>query len=97
MSGKSVSAFPGDGQGHAERMQRLVTDVLDLARFRSGTLTLQARRFDAIILAGGTGSPARVLAEERTPGIPNAKSQDRTFYAIGSVGSSASFALTAGR
>jgi signal transduction histidine kinase len=39
-----------------ERMQRLVTDVLDLARFRSGTLTLQARRFDGIILAREAGA-----------------------------------------
>jgi signal transduction histidine kinase len=41
---------------NAERMQRLVTDVLDLARFRSGTLTLQARRFDAVGLAREAGS-----------------------------------------
>jgi signal transduction histidine kinase len=35
----------------AERMQRLVTDVLDLTRFRSGGLRLQLRRFDASTLA----------------------------------------------
>jgi signal transduction histidine kinase len=40
----------------AERMQRLVADVLDLARFRSGTLTLQARRFDGVGLAREAGS-----------------------------------------
>ena len=35
----------------AERMQRLVADVLDLTRLRSGSLKLQARRFDAVALA----------------------------------------------
>jgi signal transduction histidine kinase len=31
----------------ADRMQQLVTDVLDLARFRTGRVRLQSRRFDA--------------------------------------------------
>jgi signal transduction histidine kinase len=35
----------------AESMQRLVTDVLDLTRFRSGAMPLQLRRFDACVLA----------------------------------------------
>ena len=35
----------------AERMQRLVADVLDLTRFRSGSIRLQLRRFDACALA----------------------------------------------
>jgi signal transduction histidine kinase len=35
----------------AERMQRLVADVLDLTRFRSGGIRLQLRRFDACALA----------------------------------------------
>ncbi|MCC7103854.1 MAG: HAMP domain-containing histidine kinase [Chloroflexi bacterium] len=35
----------------ADRMQRLVTDVLDLTRFRSGGIRLQLRRFDAGELA----------------------------------------------
>jgi signal transduction histidine kinase len=35
----------------AERMQRLVADVLDIARFRSGTVRLQLRTFDALSLA----------------------------------------------
>jgi signal transduction histidine kinase len=45
----------------AERMQRLVTDVLDLARFRSGTLTLQARRFDGVGLAREAGAALESL------------------------------------
>ena len=36
---------------NAERMQRLIGDILDLARFRSGSIRLQFRRFDAYELA----------------------------------------------
>ena len=36
---------------NAERMQRLIGDILDLARFRSGSIRLQLRRFDATELA----------------------------------------------
>ena len=49
----------------AERMQRLVTDVLDLARFRSGTLTLQARRFDGVGLAREAGTGLASLLQAR--------------------------------
>jgi signal transduction histidine kinase len=35
----------------AERMQRLVVDVLDIARFRAGAVRLQLRQFDAAGLA----------------------------------------------
>jgi signal transduction histidine kinase len=35
----------------AERMQRLVADVLDLARFRAGAVRLQLQQFDAAALA----------------------------------------------
>lgn len=49
----------------AERMQRLVTDVLDLARFRSGTLTLQARRFDGVALAREAGAALVSLLQAR--------------------------------
>jgi signal transduction histidine kinase len=49
----------------AERMQRLVTDVLDLARFRSGTLTLQARRFDGVGLAREAGAALASLLQAR--------------------------------
>jgi signal transduction histidine kinase len=37
----------------AERMQQLVSDVLDIARFRSGHVRLQRRAFDAAELADG--------------------------------------------
>jgi signal transduction histidine kinase len=46
-------------------MQRLVTDVLDLARFRSGTLTLQARRFDGVGLAREAGAALASLLQDR--------------------------------
>jgi signal transduction histidine kinase len=36
---------------HAQRMQRLVADTLDLTRFREGRIALQLRRFDAVELA----------------------------------------------
>jgi signal transduction histidine kinase len=49
----------------AERMQRLVTDVLDLARFRSGSLKLQARRFDAVVLAREAGAAVASLLQAR--------------------------------
>ena len=32
---------------NADRMQRLIGDILDLSRFRSGSIRLQLRRFDA--------------------------------------------------
>jgi signal transduction histidine kinase len=36
---------------NADRMQRLVGDILDLARYRSGAIRLQLRRFDATAMA----------------------------------------------
>jgi signal transduction histidine kinase len=58
----------------ADRMQRLVTDTLDLTRFRAGRISLQLRRFDAIALARAVvaslapGSAARV--DLHAPPIP---------------------------
>ena len=49
----------------AERMQRLVTDVLDLTRFRAGSLRLQARRFDAVTLARDAGAAVASLLQAR--------------------------------
>jgi signal transduction histidine kinase len=50
----------------AERMQRLVTDVLDLTRFRAGSLRLQARRFDAVALARDAGAAVASLLQARS-------------------------------
>jgi len=46
-------------------MQRLVTDVLDLARFRAGRIPLQLRRFDARRLARNTAAAMEPLLQER--------------------------------
>lgn len=47
---------------NADRMQRLVGDILELARFRSGTVTLQLRRFDARQLAVAAAASVEPLA-----------------------------------
>jgi signal transduction histidine kinase len=49
----------------AERMQRLITDVLDLSRFRMGGMQLQLRRFNAGMLAHEVATPLRPLLESR--------------------------------
>jgi len=49
----------------AERMQRLITDVLDLARARLGGMQLQLRRFDATHLAREVAAPLRPLLDSR--------------------------------
>jgi signal transduction histidine kinase len=50
---------------NAERMQRLIADVLDLSRFRAGTVTLQLRPFRSVALARGAISAVAPLAEAR--------------------------------
>ena len=45
---------------NAERMQRVVGDILDLARFRAGGIRLQLRRFDPV-RAGPVGGASRSL------------------------------------
>jgi signal transduction histidine kinase len=49
----------------AERMQRLVTDVLDLVRFRAGELHLQLRQFDAGTLAREAADVIEPLLQTR--------------------------------
>jgi signal transduction histidine kinase len=48
---------------NADQMQRLVTDLLDLARMRTGHNRLQLRRFDASALARDTAAAIAPLAE----------------------------------
>jgi signal transduction histidine kinase len=48
---------------NAERMQRIVGDILDLARFRAGSIRLQLRRFDACELAGAVIGSIAPVAE----------------------------------
>ncbi|HET7026123.1 MAG TPA: HAMP domain-containing sensor histidine kinase [Candidatus Limnocylindrales bacterium] len=50
---------------NASRMQRVVEDILELARFRVGRVQLQLRRFDAIELARTAISSIAPLAESR--------------------------------
>ncbi len=50
---------------NAERMQDLIGEVLDLARYRSGTISLQLRQFDASELAASSVATIKPLAEQR--------------------------------
>jgi signal transduction histidine kinase len=50
---------------NAERMQHLIGEVLDLARYRAGTIGLQLRRFDAVELAESAVATIRPIAEGR--------------------------------
>lgn len=49
----------------AERMQQFVADVLDIARFRSGTARLQLRPFDAVALADDVAQASGPMLEPR--------------------------------
>ena len=50
---------------NAERMQHLIGEILDLARYRAGTIGLQLRQFDATELAESAVATIRPLAEGR--------------------------------
>ena len=50
---------------NAERMQHLIGEILDLARYRAGTIGLQLRQFDAAELAESAVATIRPLAERR--------------------------------
>ncbi|MEO5963947.1 MAG: HAMP domain-containing sensor histidine kinase [Candidatus Limnocylindrales bacterium] len=50
---------------NAERMQRLVGDILELSRLRSGNVGLQLRRFSAIEMAGSVIAVIAPLAMQR--------------------------------
>jgi signal transduction histidine kinase len=62
---------------NAERMQRIVGDILDLSRFRAGSMSLQLRQFDAADLALGAIASLQPLAAERSVhlslGAPDAR------------------------
>ena len=49
----------------ADRMQRVLADLLDLARFRAGGIQLQLRRFDARQLAWDTAAVIAPLLQAR--------------------------------
>ena len=50
---------------NAERMQHLIGEILDLARYRAGTIGLQLRQFDAAELAESAVATIRPLADAR--------------------------------
>lgn len=50
---------------NAERMQHLIGEILDLARYQSGTIQLQLQPFDASELAESAVATIRPLAEAR--------------------------------
>ena len=50
---------------NAERMQHVIGEMLDLARYRAGTIGLQLRPFDATELAESAVTTIRPLAERR--------------------------------
>ena len=50
---------------NAERMQRIVGDILDLARFRAGSIALQLRRFDAVAMATAAVASLAPMAATR--------------------------------
>jgi signal transduction histidine kinase len=50
---------------NADRMQRLVGDILDLARYRSGAIRLQLRQFDATAMAMSAVGVVEPLMELR--------------------------------
>ena len=52
---------------NAERMQHLIGEILDLARYRAGTIGLQLRPFDATELAESAVATIRPLAEAPKP------------------------------
>jgi two-component system sensor histidine kinase MtrB len=54
---------------NASRMQRVVGDILDLARFRAGSVQLQLRRFDATELARSAIASVAPLAQARNQEI----------------------------
>ncbi len=54
---------------NADRMQRVVGDILEIARFRTGEVVLQLRRFDALELARGAVASVAPLASRRHQAI----------------------------
>lgn len=52
-------------QRNAERMQGLIDEILDLARYRSGTIRLQLRQFDARVIAESAAATIQPLAAKR--------------------------------
>ena len=72
-----MEALLGTIERNADRMQRVVGDILEIARFRTGEIVLQLRRFDASAMARGAVASVAPLAAQRrqvieldAPGAP---------------------------
>lgn len=63
-------------QRNGERMQRLLGDILELSRFRSGSVSLQLRRFSAAALADSAIAVVAPLVTRRGQQIERIKSHD---------------------
>jgi signal transduction histidine kinase len=64
---------------NAERMQRVVGDILDISRFRAGSIALQARRFEATDLAREAIGSLRPVAEQRAIALDLRPPEDRVY------------------
>jgi signal transduction histidine kinase len=76
-SALEVDTLLGTIERNADRMQRVVGDILEIARFRTGEVVLQLRRFDASAMARGAVASVAPLAAQRdqtikvdVPGAP---------------------------
>jgi signal transduction histidine kinase len=68
---------------NAERMQHLIGEVLDLARYRSGSIRLQLRRFDAVELARSVIDTIQPLAVQRGQEVELHAPQRGRLYVVG--------------
>ncbi|HEU0245393.1 MAG TPA: HAMP domain-containing sensor histidine kinase [Candidatus Limnocylindrales bacterium] len=68
---------------NADRMQRLVGDILELSRFRAGGVALQLRRFDATGLAASAAAAVGPLAARRGQQIDLASEAGHTHGVYG--------------
>jgi signal transduction histidine kinase len=64
-SSAEVDTLLGTVERNADRMQRVVGDILEIARFRTGQIVLQLRRFDATTMARGAVASVAPLAAQR--------------------------------
>jgi two-component system phosphate regulon sensor histidine kinase PhoR len=64
-----IDSLLGTIERNADRMQRVVGDILEIARFRTGEVVLQLRPFDASTMARGAVASVAPLAAQRDQAI----------------------------
>ena len=64
-----IDTLLGTIERNADRMQRVVGDILEIARFRTGEIVLQLRPFDASTMARGAVASIAPLAAQRGQAI----------------------------